>query len=182
MNDSTLDFSELKEPYLEEDIVFFSKEYIEMRESRTRRVKDLTQEFNELEGVEEYEKDVRRERRAIIGSMQSGSYLLKLEESRRTRRMKDLTTNIREHIAKRKQELRELEEPRRTRRMNYLTKDIREHKAEMIQELRELEEPRRTRRMDYLTIDIREHIAEMKRELRGMKDNLKCVSPPQLIK
>ena len=48
--------------------------------------------------------------------------------------------------------------------------------------LLELEEPRRTRRMNDLTKDIREHIAEMKEELGGMKDNLKCVSPPQLIK
>ena len=48
--------------------------------------------------------------------------------------------------------------------------------------LLELDEPRRTRRMKDLTTNIREHIAKRKQELRGMKDNLKCVSPPQLIK
>jgi len=132
--------------------------------------------------IEEDVKDVRRKLGGIKGSMQSvSSPQLKLKESR-TRRMRELTQEFSELKVPSREEDIELEESARTRRMKDLTQDIRKHIAERKQELRELEEPRRTRRMNDLTKDIREHIAEMKEELGGMKDNLKCVSPPQLIK
>jgi len=65
-----------------------SSPQLKLKESRTRRMRELTQEFSELK-VPFLEEDI------------------ELEEPRRTRRMNDLTKDIREHIAEMKEELGE---------------------------------------------------------------------------